>query len=301
MLNDTDWHIAKRLLSIANQVDSSKHVKEIISLLSKLLSSRCWYAFNLMPKRNNTSEIKQLRGLKLISGPMETSVSPTTMSKTKLAAQLQQYGGDAFPQLMQDSAKNGVACKVQLCNDTFFAFIVIRHDAPPYQPPIQLLLKFLPSSKPSHQKIQLVEALLPPIATCLNSHFFPYQLETPLTRREHQILTMVARGSKAAQVANELNITERTVNFHLGSAYRKFHARNRHEALCKAQQAGLITDREINVNNGIRSLSENEVHDIGGGISGSTVDVMQELYCQQVTEIPLKFSLMEPWSRTAYT
>ena len=51
-----------------------------------------------------------------------------------------------------------------------------------------------------------------------------------LTRRELQIMRAVARGLTNKAIANELEITEQTVKFHLGNVFRKLNATNRTEA-----------------------------------------------------------------------
>jgi DNA-binding NarL/FixJ family response regulator len=43
----------------------------------------------------------------------------------------------------------------------------------------------------------------------------------PLSRREREVLSLVAEGMANKQIARELGITERTVKAHLGSAYRQ--------------------------------------------------------------------------------
>jgi len=54
--------------------------------------------------------------------------------------------------------------------------------------------------------------------------------DSPLTSREHEILTLAAEGLTNARIAGELQITHQTVKFHLSNAYRKLGAANRTEA-----------------------------------------------------------------------
>jgi DNA-binding NarL/FixJ family response regulator len=51
-----------------------------------------------------------------------------------------------------------------------------------------------------------------------------------LTRREEEILRLVARGRSNSQVAETLWVTEQTVKFHLSNIYRKLGVSNRTEA-----------------------------------------------------------------------
>jgi DNA-binding NarL/FixJ family response regulator len=61
-----------------------------------------------------------------------------------------------------------------------------------------------------------------------------------LTRRELEILGLVAEGLSNAQVARTLWVTEQTVKFHLSNTYRKLGVSNRTEASRWAQLHGLL-------------------------------------------------------------
>jgi DNA-binding CsgD family transcriptional regulator len=62
-----------------------------------------------------------------------------------------------------------------------------------------------------------------------------------LTRRESEILGLVAEGYSNAQLARMLWVTEQTVKFHLSNIYRKLHVANRTEASRWAQVHGLVS------------------------------------------------------------
>ena len=61
-----------------------------------------------------------------------------------------------------------------------------------------------------------------------------------LTRRELEILQLVAEGHSNAQLARMLWVTEQTVKFHLSNVYRKLDVANRTEASRWAQLNGLL-------------------------------------------------------------
>jgi DNA-binding NarL/FixJ family response regulator len=61
-----------------------------------------------------------------------------------------------------------------------------------------------------------------------------------LTRRELEILRLVAEGHSNAQLARMLWVTEQTVKFHLSNIYRKLDVGNRTEASRWAQLNGLL-------------------------------------------------------------
>jgi DNA-binding NarL/FixJ family response regulator len=61
-----------------------------------------------------------------------------------------------------------------------------------------------------------------------------------LTRRELEVLRLVAEGHSNSQLAGMLWVTEQTVKFHLSSIYRKLGVANRTEASRWAQLNGLL-------------------------------------------------------------
>jgi DNA-binding NarL/FixJ family response regulator len=61
-----------------------------------------------------------------------------------------------------------------------------------------------------------------------------------LTRRELEILQLVAEGHSNAELARMLWVTEQTVKFHLSNIYRKLDVSNRTEASRWAQLRGLL-------------------------------------------------------------
>jgi DNA-binding NarL/FixJ family response regulator len=61
-----------------------------------------------------------------------------------------------------------------------------------------------------------------------------------LTRRELEILKLVAEGHSNSQLARMLWVTEQTVKFHLSNIYRKLGVSNRTEASRWAQLNGLL-------------------------------------------------------------
>jgi predicted ATPase/DNA-binding CsgD family transcriptional regulator len=62
----------------------------------------------------------------------------------------------------------------------------------------------------------------------------------PLSRREVEVLTLVARGCSDAEVARALYVSPRTVGGHLGAAYRKLGVTTRTGAARRGVQLGLL-------------------------------------------------------------
>lgn len=69
--------------------------------------------------------------------------------------------------------------------------------------------------------------------------------DSGLSRREEEILTLVARGASNRQIAAQLVITEGTVKNHLHNILAKLHLRNRAEAAAYAVRQGLVNSRPI--------------------------------------------------------
>lgn len=63
---------------------------------------------------------------------------------------------------------------------------------------------------------------------------------SPLTAREKEILTLVAKGNSNSKIAQKLFVREVTVKTHLNSIYRKLNVDNRVQAVLLAQQTEII-------------------------------------------------------------
>ena len=65
--------------------------------------------------------------------------------------------------------------------------------------------------------------------------------EDPLTRREMEVLRLVARGLSNQEIATDLSITEGTVRLHVSNVLSKLHLANRTQAALYALQEGLTS------------------------------------------------------------
>ena len=75
-----------------------------------------------------------------------------------------------------------------------------------------------------------------------------------VTRREAEILRLVAEGYSNADVAKMLWIAEQTVKFHLSNIYRKLDVSNRTEASRWAQLNGLLKGRRATPAAGVTTV-----------------------------------------------
>lgn len=62
-----------------------------------------------------------------------------------------------------------------------------------------------------------------------------------LTDREREVLEMIAAGDTNREIAERLYLSPHTVKDHTSALYRKMKARNRAEAILRAQRLGLLT------------------------------------------------------------
>jgi DNA-binding NarL/FixJ family response regulator len=66
------------------------------------------------------------------------------------------------------------------------------------------------------------------------------QPEPILTGREREVLDLIALGSTNREIAEQLYLSPHTVKEHTSALYRKLSARNRAEAVRRAQRIGLL-------------------------------------------------------------
>jgi two-component system, NarL family, response regulator LiaR len=82
--------------------------------------------------------------------------------------------------------------------------------------------------------------LEPRIASKIVAELGPGRKTGALSRREREVLRLVAGGQSNKQIAQALGITERTVKFHVASVMNKLGAENRAQAVALAGRRGLI-------------------------------------------------------------
>ncbi len=77
----------------------------------------------------------------------------------------------------------------------------------------------------------------------LGMTMFPPQADQPpnlLSAREREVLALIADGSTNREIAAQLYLSPHTVKEHTSALYRKLKARNRAEAVQRAQRIGLL-------------------------------------------------------------
>jgi DNA-binding NarL/FixJ family response regulator len=77
----------------------------------------------------------------------------------------------------------------------------------------------------------------------LGMTMFPPESEQPavlLSRREQEVLALIATGATNREIADQLFLSPHTIKEHTSALYRKLKVRNRAEAVQRAQRIGLI-------------------------------------------------------------
>ncbi len=65
--------------------------------------------------------------------------------------------------------------------------------------------------------------------------------EYNFSKREIQVLNLLAQKLSVSEMAIKLNITERTVNYHIQKINKKFGVKSKYQSLSEAERLGLIT------------------------------------------------------------
>lgn len=81
-------------------------------------------------------------------------------------------------------------------------------------------------------------SLMRPLLPAQDEHS-AYEIEE-LTKRELEVLNLVAEGLSNRSIAAELQISDHTVKFHVNAILRKLRAQSRTEAVVRATRSGLI-------------------------------------------------------------
>lgn len=82
----------------------------------------------------------------------------------------------------------------------------------------------------------------PRIARAVIREFHDETVSEPnlLTQREIEVLKGIEKGATYKELANELCISQHTVNSHIKNIYEKLHAKSKQEAVSKARKKGIL-------------------------------------------------------------
>ncbi len=94
-----------------------------------------------------------------------------------------------------------------------------------------------------HDVLHGAAALSSAIATMILNGFAkhgPVQQVEAITAREEDVLKLLVKGFIKKEIADQLSISQHTVDMHLRSIYRKLHVRTQTEAVSKALRQGIV-------------------------------------------------------------
>jgi len=109
---------------------------------------------------------------------------------------------------------------------------LLRH----YYPDRQTVIIVIPPDSSTRHQLQ-------PMASgnkALPDYFTAEAEEPPLTKREREILTLVACGKSNKQISVICSISEQTVKCHISAVLRKLHASDRAHSVALALRRGFI-------------------------------------------------------------
>lgn len=69
----------------------------------------------------------------------------------------------------------------------------------------------------------------------------PSREERVVTKREEEVLQLIADGGSTSEVAEQMYISQKTVKNHLASIYQKLDARDRTQAVLRAVRMGIVS------------------------------------------------------------
>jgi two-component system NarL family response regulator len=122
--------------------------------------------------------------------------------------------------------------------DEFFDYLQnLQEGHPPFSPGLaeKILEAFSKQSAQTEDKTDKEKSTnLPPQITCSEK----------LSPRQVQVLTLVAKGQTYRDVASTLNISERTVKYHMGEILNCLHLENRAEVIAYAARMGMTRSKE---------------------------------------------------------
>jgi DNA-binding NarL/FixJ family response regulator len=73
-------------------------------------------------------------------------------------------------------------------------------------------------------------------ADCAPKFIHNHQLTTPLTRRQEEVLFLLAKGMSNQEIAENLHLSKGTVKVHITAIFRILNVKNRTQAMLLAQQ-----------------------------------------------------------------
>jgi two-component system, NarL family, response regulator DevR len=183
--------------------------------------------------------------------PLQIGIAATASSAEAALAQIEQHGPDLFvTEIALENGVDGIECLVRAHHLRAELRSIVLSDA---REAVTILRAFRAGASAYVIKDAQPQELASAVRQAFRqSVFFPEprvlvaealsaeaRKSTALTRRELEILELLAAGSPNAKIASALWVTEQTVKFHLSNIYKKIGVSNRTEAVRWAYRSGV--------------------------------------------------------------
>jgi two-component system, NarL family, response regulator YdfI len=187
------------------------------------------------------------RGLEIVGSTANTDLLESRLLEAESEIVLIDTSGEPSESAVESLAESGLASEA--------AFVVLVDHAPPgaFAEALRAGVRsILPRDCSPDQLIGALQAaaaglmvfhpreLNAVLSTAAPASQAPAELAEPLTRREREVLQMLASGVGNKEIASQLAISEHTVKFHVTSILGKLGASSRTEAVSLAVRLGLI-------------------------------------------------------------
>jgi DNA-binding NarL/FixJ family response regulator len=100
---------------------------------------------------------------------------------------------------------------------------------------------FVPKDAAAQDIVSAVRMVGAGMDVLLPSAVDPQAAAARLSEREEEVLQLLAGGATIREIAQELYLSAYTIKDHIKSIYRKLGARNRADAVLRAERVGLLT------------------------------------------------------------
>jgi two-component system, NarL family, response regulator YdfI len=197
--------------------------------------------------RSGLESLSKARTVKVAGTAAELESAAGRLSDAEADAVLIDATGEQPEQFVHTVAESGLASEL--------AVILIADHLPPTSAAAALragVRAVLPSDVPQDQLVAALEAAVSGLIVLHSTNAeaaFPTsapaarpltELAEPLTRREREVLQMLATGLGNKEIAARLAISEHTVKFHVASILGKLGAESRTEAVSLGVRRGLV-------------------------------------------------------------
>ena len=101
-------------------------------------------------------------------------------------------------------------------------------------------LGYLDKSVSGGQIVAAIRAVAAGMPVLISEATRNVAMPMPLTAREHEVLALVAEGRRNKEISQHLQVSDKTVEFHVTNLFAKLGVQSRTELAIKAHELGLL-------------------------------------------------------------